>query len=231
MLFVATWLVHLRIAEALADKFDLDRGAFYAGNIGADCGLTTENGFQPPKEITHWAEHKSECDYMRFKSEYIDNEDDELRLSFYWGYFVHLMTDCMWSNNINSPTKERFSQLYAADREEFYRLVKRDWYDNDFLFLEEHPDYQPLYVLRDAELPKDLLTYYKDDNIAVQQKNIFDFYMESGDQAFYNGSRKDIHREYLYLSAQQYELFVSTAVRQISAEMTKYFQKVDEPTK
>ncbi len=228
---MATWLVHLRIAEMLAPQFGFDIGAFYTGNIGADCGLPTENGFQPPKEITHWAEHKSECDYLRFKAEYIDNETDHLRLSFYWGYFAHLMTDCLWSNNINAPTKELFSELYKADRKEFYRLVKRDWYDNDFLFLETHPDYQPLYVLRDAELPDDLLPYYNDDNIAVQQKNIFDFYMCNGEQMFYCGRRNGIHREYPYLDSQQYELFISTAVGQISAEMTKYFQKVDVAVK
>ena len=167
---MATWLAHLRIAELLVGQFGFDKGAFYAGNIGADCGLPSADGFQPPKEITHWAAHKSECDYMRFKTEYIDNETDPLRLSFYWGYFAHLMTDCLWCSVINSPTKEKFSALYAADREEFYRLVKRDWYDNDFLFLEQHPDHPPLKILRDAVLPRDLLPYYKDDNIAVQQK-------------------------------------------------------------
>ena len=225
---MATWLVHLRIAEKLAPQYGFDIAAFYAGNIGADCGLPTENGFDPPKEITHWAKHKSECDYLRFKAEYIDNEDDHIRLSFYWGYFVHLMTDCLWSLNINAPTKERFAELYSADREKFYRLVKRDWYDNDFLFLETHSDYRPLYVLRNAKLPNDLLDYYKDDNISVQQKNIFDFYMCNGDQEFYNGKHNAIHREYPYLTAQQYELFISTTIGQISAEMTKYFQKVDE---
>lgn len=228
---MATWLVHLRIAEILAPRFSFDIGAFYAGNIGADCGLPTENGFQPPKEVTHWAKHKSECDYLSFKTTYIDNETEPLRLSFYWGYFVHLITDCLWSNNINAPTKERFSELYSTDRKEFYRLVKRDWYDNDFLFLEAHPDYSPLYVLRDAELPNDLLPYYKDDNIAVQQRNIYDFYMCSGEQMFYDGSRNGIHREYPYLTAQQYELFISTAVQIISTEMTKYFQKVDGTSK
>ncbi len=225
---MATWLAHLRIAEALVGQFGFDEGAFYAGNIGADCGLPTENGFQPPKEVTHWAAHKSECDYMRFKAEYIDCERDPLRLSFYWGYFAHLMTDCLWSTRINAPTKERFSALYAADRKEFYRLVKRDWYDNDFLFLEVHTDYRPLAVLRNAVLPNDLLPYYKDDNIAVQQRNIYEFYMSNGEQVFYDGKRTDIHREYPYLTAQQYELFISTTARQISAEITKYCQKVDE---
>ncbi len=227
---MATWLAHLRIAELLVNQFGFDKGTFYAGNIGADCGLPSADGFQPPKEITHWAAHKSECDYMRFKTEYIDNETDPLRLSFYWGYFAHLMTDCLWCSVINSPTKEKFAGLYAADREEFYRLVKRDWYDNDFLFLEQHPDYPPLKILRDAVLPRDLLPYYKDDNIAVQQRNIYEFYTSGGEQEFYNGDRS-IHRDYPYLSAQQYELFISTAAGQISAEITKYCQKVDESEK
>lgn len=224
---MATWLAHLRIAEALAEMFPFDREMFYAGNIGADCGIPTANGFYPPKEITHWKDGNG-ISPMRFKAEILDREHDPLRLSFYWGYFAHLMADCIWTDMINEPTKKRFPELYSADKTEYYRLVKRDWYDNDFLYLGEYPDFPPLKILRDAAVPSDLLPYYKEDNIAIQQKSIWDFYMESGEQDFYNGTRRDIHREYPYLTSQQYELFISTAVQLISAEITKYCQKVDE---
>ncbi len=213
---MATWLAHLRIAQALLPQFPFEESAFLAGNIGADCGLPSEGGFIPPKEVTHFARSNRFCDFNRFYKQFIEGESDPLRLSFYWGYFAHLMSDCLWCELINEPTKERFRELYACDRTEFYRLVKRDWYDNDFLFLEQQDGFPPLDALRAAVLPADLLPYYTENNIAIQQENIWQFY---------HNKREGIHREYPYLTAQQYEHYVSTVAGVISAEITKYFPK------
>ncbi len=166
---MATWLAHLRIAEALLTEFTFCEGAFLAGNIGADCGLPTADGFSPPKEVTHFAKSNRFCDYNRFRTEFIDSESNPQRLSFYWGYFAHLMTDCVWCELINEPLKKRFADLYTSDREEFYRQVKRDWYDNDFLYLETHHGFAPLEKLRKAELPENLLPYYTENNISIQK--------------------------------------------------------------
>ncbi len=213
---MATWIAHLRIAEYLIQHFDFDHPAFFAGNIGADCGLPTEGGFFPPKEVTHYGKSELHCDYMRFKADFIDGESDPLRLSFYWGYFAHLMSDCVWCELINEPTKLRFAELYSSDKAQFYRLVKRDWYDNDFLYLSQHPDFPPLEILRTARLPQNMLPYYTENNIAVQQKNIYEFY---------RSGRQGVCREYTYLNPCQYEHYVSTAGRVISAEIAKYLPK------
>ncbi len=138
---MATWIVHLRIAECLLETFPFKKEFFYIGNIAPDCGLPQGDGtYSPSSEVTHWTtdgNHKSTCDYKRFKAEHIDTEDDYKLLSYKWGYYCHLLTDVLWSNLINAPTKERFKELYDKDKNEFYRLVKRDWRNNDFLFLRD----------------------------------------------------------------------------------------------
>jgi len=42
---MASWMVHLRIADCLLDKFvHLDKTAFVMGNIAPDSGVPTEGG-------------------------------------------------------------------------------------------------------------------------------------------------------------------------------------------
>lgn len=54
---MATWIVHLRVAESLLGTIDeLDRCQFLIGSLAPDSGLPDEKWqrFEPPPEVTHF---------------------------------------------------------------------------------------------------------------------------------------------------------------------------------
>lgn len=219
---MATWLVHLRIAEALLESYPFNADYFYIGNIAPDCGLPQGDGsYAPSSEVTHWTkdgDHKSTCDYTRFRQEYIDNESDFAMLSYMWGYYCHLLTDVLWSDLINAPTKEKFRELYDSDKDEFYRLVKRDWRNNDFLFLRENRGYRPLRRLNHPELMAraekvgGALPYYTAHNLTDKLGFI---------PKFYSNLNRKLDWDYPYLNRERYEEFVKDAVRIISEDLSQ----------
>lgn len=219
---MATWLVHLRIAQRLLESFPFGADYFYIGSIAPDCGLPQEDGsYCPSSVITHFTtdgDHKSTCDYRRFKREYIDPERDPALLSYKWGYYCHLLTDVLWSELVNAPTKEKFRELYDRDRTEFYRLVKRDWRNNDFLFLRERSGFPPLRrlseeaLLQRAEEVGACLPYYTALNLTDKLRFI---------PRFYGNLNRRLDWDYPYLNRQQYDEFVKEAVRIITDDLSQ----------
>lgn len=65
---MASWMVHLRVAQALGAPFTgtpQEATAYYVGAVGPDCGAyIAENVFDPPTQVTHWAPdgYKRNCD-------------------------------------------------------------------------------------------------------------------------------------------------------------------------
>ena len=58
---MASWMVHLRIADELLRHLDnIDETSFVMGNIAPDSGVPSEDWteYHPPKELTHfrWTE-------------------------------------------------------------------------------------------------------------------------------------------------------------------------------
>jgi len=53
---MASWMVHLRIADLLLGMIDgLDACQFAIGNVAPDSGIADKNGrFHPPKEVSHY---------------------------------------------------------------------------------------------------------------------------------------------------------------------------------
>ena len=206
---MASWVVHLRIADLLVDNLNVDMAHFFAGSIAPDCGLPDgKGGYEPNMYITHLAHgtSKGTCDYMQFWDKYVKGETDKLKYSFYLGYFVHLLTDVIWVKWINDPTKEKYKDLYSADRDNYYKTVKRDWYDLDARYLERNPDfrgYKEFCKLTDFE--NTFLPYYKKDNFIIQFANI---------RSFYNGEF-DTDREFTYLKPYEVDEFVIRAVEHI----------------
>lgn len=206
---MASWIVHLRVADGLIDKPNVDAEKFIAGNIAPDCGKRLpEGGFSPDKAVTHFTvKGKGECNYSGFYEQYVRNESDFGRYSFYLGYFTHLMTDVLWVKLINEPAKARFAELYAFNRNEYYRLVKKDWYDLDFLFLQKNPDFRAWEIFRRiTDFPNEYLNFYNSDNMSVQFADIVKFYT--------HGSA-DKDREYIYLSAETADKFAAVAGEEI----------------
>ena len=71
---MASWMVHLRVAQALGAPFTgtpQEATAYYVGAVGPDCGAyIAENVFDPPTQVTHWAPdgYKRNCDAPAFRA-------------------------------------------------------------------------------------------------------------------------------------------------------------------
>ncbi len=210
---MASWIIHLRIADALSDRLDVETSHFLAGNIAPDCGVDTGNRvFDPPSEITHFTRaDKDACEYLRFWEEFGRDETDKSRRSFYLGYFAHLMTDVLWVKWINNPTKKKFSTLYQSDKDAYYRRVKGDWYGQDFHFLQTHPDFRSYRLFRQLmDYENDFLPFYGPEHMKTRFRIISQFYGDGGTPS---------HRRFIYLTTEQADRFVRRAADVIYKEI------------
>lgn len=211
---MATWVVHFRIADYFLEKFNVSAREFVVGNIAPDCGYGEKDSmgeFTPPPTVTHWTPggRKRDCRVDDFCNEYLKGKDcTETDYSFYLGYYVHLMTDIMWSENIYQPTRDRYKKEFE-DNPEFLKVVKRDWNDLDFKFLYEHPDYKVYRILCETEKVKDYLPYYEKNQLTVQTKFIADFYK----------SERNVEHEYKYLREADVEDFIGKACKIIEKDI------------
>lgn len=210
---MATWLVHLRIAERILNEIPLPRRDFLAGNIAPDCGFPDGNGgFDPPTSLTHWTKtgKKRDCDYTGFAEKMFPLAKNECERALMLGYYSHLVTDCLWTRDIDGPVRIIYSELYHDNRDEYYRLVKADWYDNDAMFLAENPDYPVLSELSEIRgYDSSIFPYYGRDNIQAQIVNIAAFYRD----------RKYDGREFVYITSPQISEFVINAAEDIAKRL------------
>ena len=114
---MATWIVHLRLAERLLSMIPgLDPSNFAIGNIAPDSGIPDENWetFDPPAELLHFQYKNSplwtiaDLDFYRAHLQNaLSKSEDKEQFSFLLGYFFHLITDNIWDNKIGKPIKKR----------------------------------------------------------------------------------------------------------------------------
>ena len=109
---MASWIVHLRVAEEILSYSDnLSPLEFTVGNIAPDSGVPNENwtAFTPSTDISHFklaagndkklTSNKKLISTEKFISKYLP--ENKLasytceQLSFYLGYLCHLMTDLL----------------------------------------------------------------------------------------------------------------------------------------
>ncbi|GIP56025.1 MULTISPECIES: hypothetical protein [Paenibacillus] len=177
---MATWVTHFRIAEKLIDLgLDVSPEEFLVGNIGPDCGLANEEGiFYPPKEITHFkVDGKINADL--FYHQYILNKERDLskeQLSFYLGYYFHLLTDLEWSSFYKQKKIEPAYQDILGTPEYWY-LVKRDWYVVDFKYLKMNEHSLFFSIFQNIKSFPDLLDIFPQGQINEQVRRITQFYL------------------------------------------------------
>lgn len=146
---MASWIVHLRIAELLLARIPgLDESYFAVGNIAPDSGIPDEKWekFDPPPEVTHFKRTTvtpyGQCDLDFYRAYLAPFRRDGLArpaLSLRWGYFFHLATDNLWAREIYRPVRSRYAEQFAADQN-FIWEVKNDWYGLDQRYVRSHPD-------------------------------------------------------------------------------------------
>lgn len=203
---MATWGVHLRIAGKLFDKIpEENRREFVIGAVAPDCGYGKKdsNGeFDPPPYVTHWSPSgmKHDCRYKDFANEYLTGERND-DYWFYLGYYIHLLTDIMWSVTVYMPTKRKYAKEFEHDPN-FLRAIKKDWNDIDAAYFQSE-NRRPCYdIIRNAGEVKDYLPYYEHGQLTNQIKYVADYYMNYGDVT---------DREYIYISRTELDNFVSCA--------------------
>lgn len=206
---MATWIAHMRIAEHFMQKHnELNNEMFLVGNIGPDCGVPNEDWsmFTPDKNVTHWwSKDGKYIDAEDFKRNFLNVKD--ARYPFYLGYYFHLLTDIEWSKLY---TKKKLEPIYAeglANDSGFIWEIKKDWYGQDHLFLQRHPDF--IFYNMFAKIEKfdnDYFDFYPDDAFIRQIKYITDFYLSANE---------DPERKFPFLSKNEMDNFVSKTINVI----------------
>lgn len=218
------------LCEKIADQtmVSLDEDAFVMGNIAPDSGVPTEDGsaYVPDKKTSHFKsmrgakvmaemmgrqDGKPQIDIESFVEKYFTKEQrksyDQRQYSFYLGYLVHLLTDLLWVRDIYWPAVQAESEAYAADFMGTVRKWKRDWYDLDFLYLQEHPDFKAFATYEAAvDFHNDLMDEFSADAFENRRRYI---------TWFYHQKRDDLDRHYPYLNKEQMNRFVRVAVKEI----------------
>lgn len=205
--------MHFRIAdEILKHLNNIDREYFIIGSIAPDCGIRQkEGGYDPPTEVTHLTKmwNKSDCDYNYIFENFIKNEKDFRKRSFFAGYYTHLLTDCLFSRHVSIPIENKFG-LYR-EHPGLSKLVKKEWYDADYKFFTENvsPAFEDFKKYK--PFSEDYPCIYKHGEIAIQMKNIVEFYKD----------KKPENVEFFYTDRQEFEYFVEKASKIILDEMHK----------
>lgn len=178
---MATWGVHLRVARCFIDNLIAKKyhREFVIGSVAPDCGYGVKDSFgefTPPPKITHWSPSgmKRDCRYNDFQKEYL-NDKSNADYWFYLGYYVHLLTDIMWSVTMYMPTRVKYAEEYKKNPE-FLKVIKKDWNDIDVWHLRSltyHPTFD---ILKNAGEIKDYLPYYEHNQLTKQVKFIVDYY-------------------------------------------------------
>jgi hypothetical protein len=208
---MASWIVHLRIAEDLLARIPaLDESMFAVGNIAPDSGIPDEKweNFSPPPMVTHFQDsddvHRScrDLDFYRRYMEAISLQADSREFSFLLGYFFHLVTDNLWSIHVGRPTHARFEAQFTADKN-FIWEVKKDWYGLDFVYLHEHPQSLFQRVFLHADYEGVHLDFMPDEAIRERITYIQQYYQRSDDDTL-----AMCKRPFIYLSKDEMDDFV-----------------------
>lgn len=219
---MASWMVHLQIAEQVYQKLSglaLDKTAFYLGNIAIDSGKVNKDlSIVPPASVSHWTPtgDRDKCEYEKFFRTYCIDRMDWFGFSFYLGCVAHLLTDNCWTEDIVSAVKVTCAVQLAADKY-FILEVKKDWYDQDFLYLRKHPDFEPLSVMQNIHNFNNIyLPWFDADAVQLKIDELVEFYADVPD---------NLEREYPYLDEAGAAKFVTRTAGKILGEFERLLGK------
>ncbi len=210
---MATWGVHLRIAERLLNYFEnIDEEYFIIGNIGPDCGIPNEerHSFDPPKEITHHYDDNRKIDYERFYKKYLVGRTLDIKTkSYLMGYYTHLITDYMYTPFYKEILDDHVRENLSSDNTFIYKL-KEDWYDVDHKYFRDNPKNIFSEVFCKIKEFNDLLDYFP-KGATMAQINFIKNYYNNPDE----NKSGDLDREYTYYTSKNADEFIELAVNKI----------------
>ena len=211
---MASWMVHLRIADKLLDRIpNLSPVEFIVGNVAPDSGVPNEDwsAFTPSYAISHFKTETAKAGPEAFAEKYLSPEQqgqyDERQFGFYLGYLVHLITDRLWSEQIARPSFRRHIGGEPPFRGPLVEKIKDDWYDLDYLYLQKHPGFRAFRVYLGAVgFRNTFMEEFSEDAMDNRRIYITDFYLQGKD---------GLDREYPYLTEAEMDGFVEAAVEEI----------------
>lgn len=222
---MASWMVHLRIADRLLDSLPrLSAVDFVVGNIAPDSGVPNEDwsAFTPSTVVSHFRVDPSDPRTIQisvFVEQYYTPAQraryTPAQNSFFLGYLVHLLTDQLWSAQVLTALMERFPDQGQADRLGLIQRAKEDWYDLDYKYLRQHPDFRAFRIYAGAVGYENVfMSEFAPDAFDNRRQYITSFYLEENNH---------LDREYPYLDEAQMDSFVSGASREILSRLqTEY---------
>lgn len=219
---MASWMVHLRIADYFLDKLEgLAETEFVVGSIAPDSGVPTGpvGVYVPDKMTSHFQTRTADGEKVictdRFVQRYLTAAQwagyTAAQRSFYLGYYVHLLTDIRWVEEIFWPSARAEGERFRTDRSGCILRWKEDWYDLDFLYLQQHPG------LRAFELYK-AAAGFVNEYVDLFSPTAFDE-RRQGIAAFYGQQATGLDREYPYLTRERMDRFVAETAAWIEARL------------
>lgn len=215
---MASWMIHLRIADRLLDRIPgLSPIEFIMGNMAPDSGVPNEDWTQffPSTKVSHFrtddGSSRKEIDLDAYLNRYFTSKQracyNEKQYSFYLGYYTHLLTDCLWTKFILAPSREKFAAERDADKAGWIARMKADWYDLDFLYLQKHPGFRAFRAyLGSVGFVNTYMDFFAPDAFDNRREYITSFYLQENN---------NLDREYPYLTEAEADAFVDTAVEEI----------------
>ena len=212
---MASWMVHLRVADKLLRRIRfLDPVSFIVGNIAPDSGVPNEDWsvFTPSTKISHFKTgNHSKAGPESFAAKYfqksMQESYDQNQYSFSLGYLTHLLPDVEWSKGIVHPALERFAEEKAKDPDNFIWKMKEDWYDLDYLYLRDHPNFQAFQIYANAVgFENRYMEEFSADAFDNRREYITGFYLQG---------KENLDRTYPYLTKDEMDTFVDTCVNKI----------------
>ena len=200
---MATWITHIRIAEHFMNiDGRLNNIDFLVGNIAPDCGVPDENGkLIPDKSVTHWKSDGKDNFSEDFKNKYLKDNDSDF--AFYLGYYFHLLTDNAWKYY---PLKGIgiIDRRMTLDKNLTWDEIKKDWYGQDFLFLQNNPDFIFFTMFKNIkEYTNRYFDFYPSDIFSISIEKINNFYLNK---------KEDAGREFPYLTKSDVDSFVNSTI-------------------
>ena len=211
---MASWITHLRIADALLADKRLSPVHFVWGSVAPDSGIAAdaeERIFVPPKRLSHfWRETEDptrRIDPSLFEEKYLSRAGGGApgaeAKSFYLGYWGHLISDLMWVD---------FIRGYVGPDGMVSPEVKREWYDADRIFLRERPDFEAWRIYRETPAFDNVyLDIFGREDFMKKRREILAFYGDGAEPG-----------ELKHLDPAKLEDFISSAARVVASRINKY---------
>lgn len=212
---MASWMIHLRVADKLLDAIPgLSPIEFIMGNLAPDSGIPNDSytRFTPDQTVSHFrlddGSGKKVIDLEAYRGRYFSPALVEgytpQQYAFYLGYYCHLLTDICWSDRIAWPTRQRYPDTDWWE-------IKKDWYDQDRLYLKKHPGFRAFRAyLGSVGFVNRYMDFFTENAFELRRKAVTDFYLADGD---------DPDRAYTYLTEAEADRFVEGCAAYILEEL------------